>query len=34
MSYRFKPTENFWESFYALSAAQKQSVRGAWKIFK
>lgn len=34
MNYRFKPTETFWESFYGLSAAKKESVRRAWKIFK
>ncbi|MEY2466112.1 MAG: hypothetical protein QOD03_633 [Verrucomicrobiota bacterium] len=34
MKYRFKPTENFWESFYDLSASQKESTRRAWKIFK
>ena len=34
MNYRFKPTENFWESFYDLSPGQKESTRRAWKIFK
>ncbi len=34
MNYRFKPTEAFWESFYGLSASQKDSTRRAWKIFK
>jgi mRNA-degrading endonuclease YafQ of YafQ-DinJ toxin-antitoxin module len=34
MKYRFKPTEQFWESFYDLTAAQKESTRRAWKIFK
>jgi len=34
MKYRFKPTENFWESFYDLSSSQKDSTRKAWKIFK
>jgi hypothetical protein len=34
MKYRFKPTESFWESFYDLSPAQKDSTRRAWKIFK
>ena len=34
MNYRFKPTEQFWESFYDLTAAQKASTRRAWKIFK
>ena len=34
MNYRFKPTEQFWESFYQLTAAQKESTRRVWKIFK
>ena len=34
MKYRFKPTENFWESFYGLSPGQKNSTRWAWEIFK
>ena len=34
MNYRFKPTQRFWESFYALSSAQKESTRLAWEIFK
>jgi len=34
MSYRFKPTETFWRSFYGLSSSQKDSTRRAWKIFK
>lgn len=34
MSYRFKPTQRFWESFYALSAGQKESTRRAWELFK
>jgi hypothetical protein len=34
MKYRFKPTQRFWESFYALSASQKESTRRAWKIFQ
>jgi mRNA-degrading endonuclease YafQ of YafQ-DinJ toxin-antitoxin module len=34
MKYRFKPTENFWESFYDLSSTQKDSTRRAWKIFQ
>ena len=34
MKYRFKPTQQFWESFYALSSSQKESTRRAWKIFK
>lgn len=34
MKYRFKPTQRFWESFYALSPTQKDSARRAWKIFK
>jgi hypothetical protein len=27
ISYRFKPTEAFWESFYDLPPSQKESVR-------
>jgi hypothetical protein len=34
MKYRFKPTENFWESFYDLSSSQKDSTRRAWKILR
>jgi mRNA-degrading endonuclease YafQ of YafQ-DinJ toxin-antitoxin module len=34
MTYRFKPTQRFWESFYALSSSQKESTRRAWRIFK
>ena len=34
MKYRFKPTENFWESFYDLRPSQKNSARQAWQIFK
>ncbi len=34
MRYRFKPTQQFWESFYALSPDQKEATRRAWKIFK
>jgi len=34
MKYRFQPAENFWESFYDLSSAQKDSTRRAWEIFK
>jgi mRNA-degrading endonuclease YafQ of YafQ-DinJ toxin-antitoxin module len=34
MKYRFKPTQRFWESFYALTPNQKDSTRRAWKIFK
>lgn len=30
----FKPTENFWRKFYALSPGQKQIVREKWEIFK
>jgi len=26
--------DTFWENFYNLSAAQKESARQAWKIFK
>ncbi len=34
MKYRYKPTENFWKSFYDLSPGQKDSTRRAWQIFK
>ena len=34
MTYRFKPTEQFWESFYSLTPGQKESTRRAWRIFK
>ncbi len=34
MKYHFKPTQTFWESFYALSSSQKASTRQAWQIFK
>ena len=34
MSYRYKPAQRFWESFYELSPEQKESTRRAWKIFK
>ncbi len=34
MKYRYKPTENFWESFYDLTPKQKDSTRRTWKIFK
>ena len=31
---KHRATQRFWESFYALSPAQKESTRRAWKIFK
>jgi hypothetical protein len=34
MKYRFRPAENFGESFYDLTPSQKDSTRRAWKIFK
>ena len=34
MSYRYRATEPFWESFYDLRPEQKESVRRAWRIFK
>jgi hypothetical protein len=34
MKYQYKSSENFWESFYDLSSAQKDSTRRPWKIFK
>jgi hypothetical protein len=34
MNYRFQATRAFWRNFYQLPAAQKQSTRKAWQIFK
>ena len=34
MSYRYQATKAFWENFYSLPSAQKESARRAWKIFK
>ena len=34
MKYCFKPTDQFWESFYDLDPGQKESTHRAWKIFK
>ena len=34
MNYRYQAAETFWRNFYALSPAQKLSVRRAWLIFK
>ena len=34
MKYRYRATEKYWTTFYRLSAAQKESARKAWKIFK
>ena len=34
MNYRYRATEPFWENFYDLSPAQKESVRRTWPIFK
>jgi hypothetical protein len=34
MKYRYRAVERFWTSFYRLPAAQKESARQAWKIFK
>lgn len=34
MKYRYTVTDNFWEAFYALPSAQKESTRRAWAIFK
>lgn len=34
MTYRFEASETFWENFYNLSAAQKESARTAWAVFK
>lgn len=33
-AYKFKAAERFWTAFYALSDAQKESVRIAWRKFK
>ncbi len=34
MIYRFRASEQFWKSFYRLSAGQKASTRDTWKIFQ
>jgi mRNA-degrading endonuclease YafQ of YafQ-DinJ toxin-antitoxin module len=34
VSYRYRAAETFWDSFYALSPSQKESVRRACQIFK
>jgi hypothetical protein len=34
MTYRYRTTDAFWKSFYALSPEQKASTRAAWAIFK
>jgi len=34
MSYRYQATETFWDNFYDLPAAQKESARQAWQLFK
>ena len=34
MSYRYHATETFWENFYGLAPAQKESARKTWEIFK
>jgi hypothetical protein len=34
MSYRYQATKTFWDNFYSLPSAQKESARRAWKIFK
>ena len=33
-AYKHRAAPQFWRSFYALSAAQKESVRTAWRKFK
>jgi hypothetical protein len=33
-AYKFKAAERFWTAFYALSDAQKRSMRAAWRKFK
>jgi hypothetical protein len=34
VNYRFRPTQQFWESFYALTSQEKESTRRVWQIFK
>ena len=34
MNYRYRATETFWENFYDLHPAQKETARKAWQIFK
>lgn len=34
MTYRFRASEQFWKSFYALPESQKESTRKAWAVFK
>jgi mRNA-degrading endonuclease YafQ of YafQ-DinJ toxin-antitoxin module len=34
LKYTYKASEEFWKTFYLLSASQKASVRYAWEIFK
>jgi hypothetical protein len=34
VNYVFKASEQFWRAFNRLDAAQKESARKAWKIFK
>ena len=34
MKYLYRPTLQFWESFYDLTSSQKKSARSAWRIFK
>jgi len=31
---KFQASETFWKHFYGLRPDQKESVRGAWKIFR
>ena len=33
-AYRFRAAPQFWRSFYALPAAQKESVRATWRKFR
>ena len=33
-AFKFKAAPRFWRSFYALSSAQEESVRTAWRKFK
>ncbi len=32
--YRYVATETFWDNFYKLPSAQKESTRNTWEIFK
>jgi hypothetical protein len=34
VTYRYGAAETFWDDFYSLRPAQKESARKAWQIFK